>query len=311
MKCIDISEFQTNIDWKAVKADGVEGVIIRAGYGQNNIDDGFHDHIKGAIDIGMHIGIYWFSYAWNDSMAEKEAEYCIKAIMPYSEHIDMPIFFDWEYDSMRFANQSGFYPKKAQISTMTRAFCEEVEREGFTAGYYLNLDYSQNYYNEEILEPYKRWFAYYTNEEQKDCYLWQCTASGDVSGISGGVDVDILWGSLTPYKKKAEDLPTDSNEGQEETQSESEGYYIVGDIYTVDVASALNVRTGPSTDYPTVGFRNLTADGKRHANSYGALLPGTRVTCLEVKEHNPSDIWIRIPSGWICAKSGENRYVIR
>lgn len=95
----------------------------------------------------------------------------------------------------------------------------------------------------------------------------------------------------------------------ETDESDSEGRYTVGDVYTVNVRSALNVRTGPGTSYPLVGYANLTADGKKHANRNGALVRGTRVTCNEIKENSSTDIWIKIPSGWICAVQGNKIYL--
>ena len=85
--------------------------------------------------------------------------------------------------------------------------------------------------------------------------------------------------------------------------------YIIGKTYTVAVKTSLNVRTGPATNYMLVGYKGLTADGKKHATPNGALLPGTRVTCLEIKNDSYGNTWIKIPSGWICGISGGNVYV--
>lgn len=75
--------------------------------------------------------------------------------------------------------------------------------------------------------------------------------------------------------------------------------YTVGTVYKTQVG--VNVRTGPGTTYPVKKRSELTADGRRHAyqQTYGVLKPGTSVRCLEVQTVG-SDIWIRIPSGWIC-----------
>ena len=307
MRAIDVSEFQGDIDWGKVRDDGIEAVVIRAGYGRGNVDDKYFANIEGAIDAGLHVGVYWFSYAYNDDMAQNEAKYICGLLDGYD--IDMPVFFDWEYDSMNWAHKQGVYPDRELISTMTRAFCEEVERNGYTAGYYLNMDYAENYYNEEKLAQYKRWFARWTDIAQEDCYLWQDSDKGRIDGISGAVDTDILWGDLTPSKKETDEEPQEPAEAPETPQSDSESYYKVGDVYTVDVRSALNVRTGAGLNYGTVGYYNLTPDGRAHANSFGALLPNTRVTCLDVKEVD-GNTWIEIPSGWVCAVYDGNRYVV-
>lgn len=86
--------------------------------------------------------------------------------------------------------------------------------------------------------------------------------------------------------------------------------YEVGKVYTVNVKTALNVRKGAGTSFGLVGYANLTADGKKHAYSTGALKNGTRVTCLEVKVISENNVWIRIPSGWISAVDGDSKRVI-
>lgn len=308
MRTIDVSQWQGVIDWNKVKGDGIEAVVIRAGYGRGTIDERFFANIEGAITAGLHVGVYWFSYAYSDDMAINEAKFVCGLLDGYK--LDLPVFFDWEYDSMDWANSNGVYPERNLISTMTRAFCEEVERQGYVAGYYLNLDYAESYYNEEILTPYKVWFAYPEHEEcPRDCYLWQNSFRGNISGISGNVDMDILYGSLINPSDKPTPAPTPKP--IPEPTPEPINDYVVGDVYTVNVNSALNVRTGPGTNYPCVGYFNLTADGKAHANEYGALLPDTRVTCLETRRNSNGSIWMRIPSGWICAETEDgDKYVV-
>jgi hypothetical protein len=91
-----------------------------------------------------------------------------------------------------------------------------------------------------------------------------------------------------------------------ESQEKAQGTYVVGRVYTVSVQTALNVRRGPGKNYGLVGYANLTADGKKHAYTSGALKNGTRVTCQQVVNHSEDNIWIKIPSGWICAVDGDN-----
>ena len=96
---IDVSEHQGLIDWDKVKAAGIDGVIIRAGYGRGNIDKEFHHNINGAILAGIkNIGIYWFSYAFKEGMGIVEASYCKALLKDYKKNINLPVFFDWEYD---------------------------------------------------------------------------------------------------------------------------------------------------------------------------------------------------------------------
>ena len=296
MRVIDVSEHNGKIDFSKVKKDGIDGVIIRAGYGRGNVDKKFTANITGAIKAGIDIGIYWFSYAYNIEMAKREARFCNEIIAPYRGILKMPVFFDWEYDSMKFAKKNGVVPDKTLITSMTKAFCDEITDLGYVGGYYLNLDYSKRFYDESKLANYKRWFARYVKAEQKDCYLWQYSSTGKVNGISGNVDLDILFGKAKEEKEKP----------KEKAKTEK---YITGKTYTVCIKTSLNVRTGPGTNYMVVGYEGLTADAKKHATKYGALLPGTKVTCLEVRKNTDGNTWIRIPSGWICAMQGNNIYV--
>lgn len=112
-------------------------------------------------------------------------------------------------------------------------------------------------------------------------------------------------GSKKAKKKKTTNISTKEKKQQE---TANRVVYELGETYTVSVKSSLNVRAGAGVEYPKVGYKNLTADGKKHANAMGALLPGTRVTCLQISR-NGTETWMRIPSGWVCAATKDDYYV--
>lgn len=309
MKMIDVSEFQGKIDYNKAKKDGIEGVIIRAGYGKGNVDGYFTRNITGAIKAKLHVGIYWFSYAYSEEMAKREARFCNDIIEPYRNEIDLPVFFDWEYDSMNYAKKNGVSPDRALVTAMTHAFCKEIEELRWTGGYYTNWDYAKNYYDMDALKDYKLWFADY-EDEYKDCYIQQTSSTGEVKGIDGNVDTDVLRGEIKEETKPATNTKPKPKKPVEKPSTKPADPYTVGEIYTVSVNTALNVRTGAGIGNPLVGYNNLTPDGKKHAYLNGALKNGTRVSCLEVKVLNPDYVWIRIPSGWICAIDGNKKYVV-
>lgn len=188
MKVIDVSYHNGNVDFKKVKASGIDGVIIRAGYGQNNIDKKFKINITRALEAGLAVGVYWFSYAFNVEMAKREAEYCLRAVSGYD--LAMPIFFDWEYDSMSYAERNGVRAYKPLITDMILAFCKVVKNTGRKAGYYGSLDYFKNYIDTSKLSGFYKWLARYSNKEQTDCDLWQYTSKGSVAGVEGNVDIN-------------------------------------------------------------------------------------------------------------------------
>jgi len=213
VKMLDVSVYQGTVDWHKVKADGYEGVILRAGFGKGNTDGRFYENIQGAINAGMKIGIYWFSYAYTVQMAKHEAIYCHATIGNYKKNIELPVFFDWEYDSMNWAKKNGVTPDKKLITDMCVTFCEQIKAIGYDAGYYLNLDYSKSYIDESRLKDFKRWFARYTVTEQKDCFLWQYTSKGKVDGIKGNVDLNKCFGNLE--QKPADEKKTNKEIAQE------------------------------------------------------------------------------------------------
>lgn len=187
-KIIDVSYHQGNIDFTKVKADGVEAVIIRAGYGAGTIDKKFKEYIEACKKVGLSVGIYWFSYAYSVGMAANEAKACIAAIKSYD--ISLPVFFDWEYDSLRYAKEHGVNPGKNLVTQMVLAFCEAIAAAGYKAGYYFNEDYRKNFIDETKLARYYTWYARYTNVEQKGYDIWQYSSKGRINGISGNVDLD-------------------------------------------------------------------------------------------------------------------------
>lgn len=115
----------------------------------------------------------------------------------------------------------------------------------------------------------------------------------------------------TPFSgdNSASDSKTsNSTSNAEKSTDRANSGYVVGRTYTINVMISLNVRKGPGTNYPLVRYNNLSASAKLHATSSGALRNGTRVTCKEIKVIG-NDVWMRIPSGWICAISGKYVYV--
>lgn len=193
IKGIDISKWNGDIDWGKVKEADIKFAIIRAGYGSNTVDKKFKQNIENAIKNDMIIGIYWFSYAYTDEMAIKEAEMCYKTIKPYKKHIKLPIFWDFEYDSVNRANRKGVHVTKELCSSMADNFCKTIEELGFKSGIYTNIDYSRRYFTQEVLDKYYTWIAQWTSEcTYKGKYiLWQKSANLRIGGIV--FDLDYLY----------------------------------------------------------------------------------------------------------------------
>ena len=193
MRGIDVSEHNGSINWSAVKKAGIEFAIIRSGYGTSHTDNYFIANMKGAIAQGLHIGIYHFSYALNASGAANEAEFVKKLIAPYKDHIDMPVFFDYEYDTESYAKKQGVTLGKAAFNNHAVAFLEVIKKAGYTPGLYYNLDYLNKYVDKSKVGSYVKWFAQYSSKASTTDYdLWQYSSSYTIPGCSGRFDVNTL-----------------------------------------------------------------------------------------------------------------------
>lgn len=190
LKYVDVSEHNKTIDWEKVKRSGVSGAIIRAGYGRGNVDKYAIKNIKGAKAAGLPVQIYYFSYAYTQAMARAEAEYCVNIIKPYIT--DTTIYFDFEYDSAKYARRHSVKVNKNFVTQLTLQFCERVKQLGYTPGVYYNLDYRKNYYDLSKISSYVQWLADYAPPMSYSADVWQYSSKGRVNGISGYTDVNYV-----------------------------------------------------------------------------------------------------------------------
>lgn len=190
---IDVSKWNGNIDWAAVKKSGVSYVIIRCGYrgsttGAMIEDPKFKSNIQGAANAGLKVGIYFFSQAVNEVEAVEEASMTISLIKKYK--ISYPVFLDVE--------ASGGRADGIDRNTRTKvikAYCETIRNSGYTAGVYANKTWLESYMNAGELSKYKIWLAQYnTAPTYGGKYdLWQYSSKGSVSGISGHTDMNLSY----------------------------------------------------------------------------------------------------------------------
>lgn len=196
IKGIDVSEHNGVIDWVKVKKAGINFVIVRGGYGLSTVDKKFKTNVNGALKAGLNVGVYWFSYAYTVERAEKEAKFLCDLIKSYKGKLTMPICFDWEYDSYNYAVKNGVTPTKTLVSDMGIKFLETVEKNGWYAMNYTNIDYANRFFDSRIKSRFDTWVAQWASKcSYTGSYgIWQYGAeqnyidSKHVDGISGVVD---------------------------------------------------------------------------------------------------------------------------
>ncbi|MGN1113816.1 MAG: GH25 family lysozyme [Oscillospiraceae bacterium] len=188
IKGIDISSWQGNIDFKKVKASGIDFVIIRAGYGRftSQKDEYFEQNYKNAKAAGLNVGAYWYSYAESTADAIKEAKTCLSVIK--GKKFEFPIYFDLEESSQ-------FTKGRAFCDGLVKAFCGEMEKAGYWAGLYISRSPLQNYISQSVAKRYALWVAEYGDKcNYSGSYgIWQYSSTGKIGGISGNCDADYCY----------------------------------------------------------------------------------------------------------------------
>jgi GH25 family lysozyme M1 (1,4-beta-N-acetylmuramidase)/GH24 family phage-related lysozyme (muramidase) len=191
---IDVSSYQQTIDWRKVKADGIEFAIIRLGFrgyesGSINLDSCFGSNIQGALDAGLKVGVYFFSQAITIQEALEEADFVLANLSGYE--LEYPVVFDWEAIGNASARTDGL-----DIDTLcqcARAFCDRIAMNGYSPMVYFTTKLGYLRYDLSRIMDYKFWFAQYTANPTfyYDFQMWQYTSSGTVDGIQGRVDMNI------------------------------------------------------------------------------------------------------------------------
>ena len=199
-KGIDVSKHQGNIDWTKVAADGVEFAFIRVGlrgYGTEGKlveDEYFEQNVKGALQAGIKVGVYFYSQAITDEELLEEANLVLEKVKPYN--IELPIVFDVE-------KVSGGKGRANELSVeertrLTALFCQTIQDAGYKPMIYHNMEMGTLMLDLGQLEQYDKWFAYY-NDDLYYPYaykVWQYSEKGAVDGINEEVDLNIWFGDF-------------------------------------------------------------------------------------------------------------------
>jgi GH25 family lysozyme M1 (1,4-beta-N-acetylmuramidase) len=189
-KGIDVSEHNGNIDFAAVKAEGVEFAMLRAGYGWTYQDKKFEQNVNGFLSAGIPIGAYWFLYCTNVEEAIKNADKCIEVLSKFKGKFTFPIGCDYEYDSDSYSEKQGVKQNKASRTAMIEAFCDRLEEAGYYVSLYLNKDYIANKVNYNELTQFDLWLAQWgTEKPYRECGMWQNSSDLNISGITFDSDI--------------------------------------------------------------------------------------------------------------------------
>lgn len=180
LKVIDVSYHNGNIDWAKVKASGVDGAIIRCGYGSNSSkqdDVKWKRNADACTKLGIPFGTYLYSYAKSESQARSEANHVLRLVKGYK--LSFPIYYDLEEPGT----------KSGAVSRM-KIFAKIIEDAGYWVGVYCNKSWWDTTLN-PLGDRYTKWIARYNSTlGMSGVDMWQYSSSGSVPGISGRVDMN-------------------------------------------------------------------------------------------------------------------------
>lgn len=196
---IDVSEWQGDIDWAKAKADGVEGVIIRLGYGWgNNADKKAQRNISECKKLGIPFGIYWYSYADTPSIAKEEGADVVAKLKQFgvnASDLAYPVYYDlekWTWKGHQPPTDPNVY------NDIVNNWYSALQSAGYkNLSVYSYTSYLQGPLKHADIYAKTTWVAQYGARMGFDSFPtdsrgWQYTSSGKVDGISGNVDMNAF-----------------------------------------------------------------------------------------------------------------------
>ena len=187
---IDVSVWQGDIDFKKVKEDGAEFVIIRMAYSDTEtpivLDSNFKKNIKAAKEAGLKVGVYVYTSANTKEEAIRQAKFIKKNLN--KTKLDFPIAYDFE----DWSDFNSLKMNSHDLLERVNEYKSILKEDGYDV-----MIYGSKWYLENVWLPndYDTWLAHYTDETnyKGDYILWQLCSDGLIDGIDGYVDFDIYY----------------------------------------------------------------------------------------------------------------------
>ena len=192
---IDVSKYQSSINFEQAKQAGVEFVIIRIGYrgyGSGTLvqDPKFEEHFTNARNAGLRVGVYCFTQAVNEDEAREEAQACVYVLN--GRQLDYPIYFDTEASGSGSGRADGLGVEDRTKCAV--AFCEEVKALGYQPGVYASTTWFRKRLDMSRLTQYNIWNAHYNVASSPiACNMWQGSCTARIPGYGGQIDVNISY----------------------------------------------------------------------------------------------------------------------
>ena len=188
---IDVSEYQNKIDFDQVQAAGIKFVCIRSTKKNGTVDKMFERNLQECIDRNIDYSLYKYAYSKTHDEARQEADSVINLLQGRK----VPIWYDVEDSSLISLGKDG-------IEGIILSFIGECKEAGHDVGIYCNKNWYDNYISQYLKDRYQFWIARYGQNtglldeaykpSGRNIIAWQYTSKGQVPGIIGYVDRDVL-----------------------------------------------------------------------------------------------------------------------
>jgi lysozyme len=189
LRGIDVSTYQGDVDWAAVKASGISFVYAKASEGQSYVDDRFNDNHDDCGKIGLALGAYHFFHFGIDPVAQ--ANHFIATTKDRVGNL-RPVV------DVEGGGQDGVTDLPTLVKNLA-AFNDTVEDVLGPLVIYTDYgDWNGFMQGTDAFSGHTLWIAEYNNQAApslpngfKDWVAWQHADNGSVPGIAGNVDLNV------------------------------------------------------------------------------------------------------------------------
>lgn len=250
---IDVSEWQGDINWAKAKADGVEGAIIRLGYGEgNNADKKAQRNISECKRLGIPFGIYWYSYADTPALAKEEGTDVVAKLKQFGVNpsdLAYPVYYDlekWTWEGHQPPTDPNVY------NNIVNNWYSALQSAGYkNLGVYSYTSYLQGPLKHADIYAKTTWVAQYGARMGFDSFPtnsrgWQYTSSGKVDGISGNVDMNAFGNKAYVNGGSSNDLQAAIDVRKMTAVTIPNGNYYIN--VRSKVASSVDIPSGSASD---------------------------------------------------------------
>lgn len=186
---IDVSKWQGDIDFEAVKNAGCSFVIMRIGcyYDEIEMDEYYKTNMAAAKKAGLDVGVYIYTTANTEEKVRENAQWIAKQLD--RQELDFPVVFDWE----DFSNFQQYEMSIHDLNNLFELFASEMKKYGYSSMLYSSKNFLNNFWYEYGEFPV--WLAHYTDETDYmgEYAMWQTSCFGRIDGIEGDVDFNVLY----------------------------------------------------------------------------------------------------------------------